>query len=235
VERIDSTGQIDATTEVVAMTETEWFACSDPLTLVASGHVNLSERQHYLLAVAVCWRIRGLLIDSNSLVSLSVLEAFADDAVSPDDLRQAARSVVEDWDVFEFTTAFDDAQRAAVNAIVDAANQDDPAWWALHWATQAVELRGTEKTVIPAFANLVREIFGNPFRPAALDPAWLTSDVLALARGIYEERAFDRMPILADALQDAGCTNDDILIHCRDTKQVHVRGCWVLDLLLGKV
>ena len=80
----------------------------------------------------------------------------------------------------------------------------------------------------------LREVFGNPFRPVTFDPAWLTSDVLALARGIYEERAFDRMPILADALQDAGCECDDILNHCRDANATHVRGCWALDLVLGK-
>jgi hypothetical protein len=83
-------------------------------------------------------------------------------------------------------------------------------------------------------AALVRCIFGNPFRPVTFDPAWRTSDVLALAQGIYDERAFDRMPILADALQDAGCTNDDILTHCRDTNTPHARGCWVVDLVLGK-
>ncbi|WP_439626966.1 hypothetical protein [Gemmata sp.] len=66
-----------------------------------------------------------------------------------------------------------------------------------------------------------------------VDPAWLTSDVLALARGIYAERAFDRMPILADALQDAGCDNEDVLTHCRDASAPHVRGCWVVDLVLG--
>ncbi len=82
---------------------------------------------------------------------------------------------------------------------------------------------------------LLRDIFGNPFRPATVDPNWLTSTVVALAEGIYAERAFDRMPILADALQDAGCTNEDVLNHCRDAQQVHVRGCWVVDLLLGKV
>ena len=80
---------------------------------------------------------------------------------------------------------------------------------------------------------LTRCVFGNPFRPVAVDPAWLTPAVVALARGIYEERAFDRMPILADALQDAGCDNDDILNHCRDDGP-HVRGCWVVDLVLGK-
>ncbi|MBA4191171.1 MAG: hypothetical protein C0467_24590 [Planctomycetaceae bacterium] len=82
--------------------------------------------------------------------------------------------------------------------------------------------------------HLLREIIGNPFRPVSLDPVWLTSDVVALARGIYEERAFDRMPILADALQDAGCDNADILDHCRGNSP-HVRGCWVVDLVLGKL
>jgi len=82
--------------------------------------------------------------------------------------------------------------------------------------------------------HTLRDIFGNPFRPVAFAPAWRTSDVMLLAQGIYDERAFDRMPILADALQDAGCDSDDILNHCRDTAQVHVRGCWVCDLVLGK-
>ncbi|MBN9121064.1 MAG: hypothetical protein J0I06_18250 [Planctomycetes bacterium] len=75
-------------------------------------------------------------------------------------------------------------------------------------------------------------MFGNPFRPVAFDPAWLTSTVIALAAGIYEDKAFDRMPILADALQDAGCDSTDILNHCRGSGP-HVRGCWVVDLILG--
>jgi hypothetical protein len=68
----------------------------------------------------------------------------------------------------------------------------------------------------------------------SLDPAWRTSDVMLLAKGIYEERAFDRLPTLADALQDAGCDSDDILGHLRDPAAAHVRGCWALDLVLGK-
>jgi hypothetical protein len=80
----------------------------------------------------------------------------------------------------------------------------------------------------------VHELFGNPFRPVAVEPAWRTADVLLLARGIYAEKAFDRMPILADALQDAGCANSAVLEHCRDTRLVHLRGCWVIDLLLAR-
>jgi hypothetical protein len=81
---------------------------------------------------------------------------------------------------------------------------------------------------------LLRDVFGNPFRPVAFDPAWRTDTAVALARGMYGSRDFSAMPILADALQDAGCENDDLLAHCRDAKQVHVRGCWVVDLVLGK-
>ncbi|MBA4192079.1 MAG: hypothetical protein C0467_29220 [Planctomycetaceae bacterium] len=80
---------------------------------------------------------------------------------------------------------------------------------------------------------LLRELFGNPFRPVTVDPSWLTSTVNALAEGIYAYRAFDRMPILADALQDAACDNDEVLAHCRGPGS-HVRGCFVVDLLLGK-
>ena len=86
--------------------------------------------------------------------------------------------------------------------------------------------------LVQSSVALLRDILGNPFRPVALDPEWRTSTVVALAQGIYEERAFDRLPILADALQDAGCENEDILNHCR-SKGPHVRGCWVVDLLLG--
>ena len=85
-------------------------------------------------------------------------------------------------------------------------------------------------------ARIRREVFGNPFRPVTLDPNWLTwrdGTVVKLAQTIYDDRRFDLMPILADALHEAGCTNDDILNHCREGGG-HVRGCWVVDLILGK-
>jgi len=82
-------------------------------------------------------------------------------------------------------------------------------------------------------AGLLRDIFGNPFRLVTIDPSWRTSTVTNLAAAIYDERAFDRLPILADALEDSGCTNADLLNHCRQAG-VHVRGCWALDLVLGK-
>ncbi|MCE9568123.1 MAG: hypothetical protein K8U57_39475 [Planctomycetes bacterium] len=79
----------------------------------------------------------------------------------------------------------------------------------------------------------MRDIFGNPFRKVKFNKKWRSSTVVALAKEIYEAKAFDQLPILADALQDAGCENEDILTHCRGPGP-HVRGCFVVDLLLGK-
>ena len=84
-----------------------------------------------------------------------------------------------------------------------------------------------------AQAHLLREIMGNPYRRATIDPAWLTPDLVMLAQAAYGERAFDRMPILGDALENAGCVNIAILAHRREPAE-HVRGCWVVDVLLGK-
>lgn len=80
---------------------------------------------------------------------------------------------------------------------------------------------------------LFRDIFGNPFRQIAFSPEWRTSTVVTLAKSMYDSRDFGPMPLLADALEDAGCEHADILDHCRGTGP-HVRGCWVVDLVLGK-
>jgi hypothetical protein len=82
-------------------------------------------------------------------------------------------------------------------------------------------------------AALLRDIFGNPFRRITLKSSWVTTTVKDLAHSIYDDRAFNRLPKLADALEDPGCTNTDILNHCRQRGK-HVRGCWVVDLILGK-
>ncbi|MCI0640649.1 MAG: hypothetical protein L0Y72_20025 [Gemmataceae bacterium] len=79
----------------------------------------------------------------------------------------------------------------------------------------------------------LRDIFGDPFRPISALPTWLTVDVIELARTIYDERAFDRLPELADALEQAGCTHADLLAHLCQPEE-HVRGCWAVDLLLGE-
>lgn len=82
--------------------------------------------------------------------------------------------------------------------------------------------------------HLLRDMFGNFFRPVSIDPDWLTPKVSSIAQTIYDERRFGDMPVLlADALLAAGCTNEAILSHCRQPEE-HFRGCWVIDLLLGK-
>jgi hypothetical protein len=111
----------------------------------------------------------------------------------------------------------------------------------LEWAERGLEMldaaadrriREARIRAERAFGRTLRDLFGNPFRPVAFDPRWRTEDVLGLARGIYEERAFERMPLLADALMDAGCADDRVLAHCREPG-AHYRGCWVVDAVLG--
>jgi hypothetical protein len=115
-----------------------------------------------------------------------------------------------------------------------------PLSWAIEYsawtATTVTEPRQRDKH--PALqAALLRDIFFLPFRSApAFDRAWLmANDGLAgrLARTIYGARAFDRMPVLADALEEAGCADADVLSHCRGAGP-HARGCWVVDLVSGK-
>jgi hypothetical protein len=98
------------------------------------------------------------------------------------------------------------------------------------------ESKKAEVDVERAQIRILRDIFSNPFRKARIDPSWLEwkeSSVGTIAQAIYDERRFDRLPILADALAEAGCNNADILDHCRSSGE-HVLGCWVVDLLLGK-
>ena len=81
-----------------------------------------------------------------------------------------------------------------------------------------------------AFCNSFRDVAGNPFEPVVFEPRWRTDTVMALARGSHAEAAFDRIPILADAMEEAGCDHPEILRHCR-SQQLHGRGCWVISEL----
>ena len=102
-------------------------------------------------------------------------------------------------------------------------------------ATEASE-EAAENTLASAEREqvaLLRDIFGNPFRPVTLNPVYQTPTAQSLAQSIYDQRTFSQLPILADALEEAGCTDAAILNHCRQPGE-HVRGCWVVDLVLGK-
>jgi hypothetical protein len=109
----------------------------------------------------------------------------------------------------------------------------DIAIYTTEHAQQADQAGGALKAAQVAVLHC---IFGNPFRHVTINPTWLASNegtVRRIAQTIYHDRALDRMPILADALTDAGCDNEDILSHCR-SEGPHVKGCWVVDTLLGK-
>jgi hypothetical protein len=123
---------------------------------------------------------------------------------------------------------------------------DVRAWMTLHGNSPAAadydeleeEIRtGATLSEKARQAALLRDIFGNPFRPPLpIDAHWLTWNDGAVPKQsqiIYDDRRFADLPLLADALEEAGCTNADILAHCRQVNE-HERGCWVLQLLLGK-
>jgi hypothetical protein len=127
-----------------------------------------------------------------------------------------------------------DLEKIAAFWRVRQSGQGDDRWASDMRAVQALpEYLAALRVEQSHQANLLRDIFGNPFRPVTFSPDWRTDTVLTLARQMYESREFRAMPILADALQDAGCDNDDILNHCRQSGE-HVRGCWVVDLLTGR-
>jgi hypothetical protein len=224
------------------MTEAEWLAFDD-LEKVRDALMRLASPRKLRLFVTACLRdCPEVTATDAGLHIISLNETWAESPF-PDVEWDEARSSIP-RETFLWKTPFErvlfsgvrlDGGWAAVGVswgtaflfANTATNSDGGAQQSAEW----VEARSQS---LRRHFHLLGDIFGNPFRPASLDPVWLTSDVLALARGSYNERAFDRMPILADALQDAGCTNEDVLAHCRDAALTHVRGCWVVDLLLGK-
>jgi hypothetical protein len=90
-----------------------------------------------------------------------------------------------------------------------------------------------EENAVTRFADFARDIFGNPFQPVQINSSWTTVPVTSLAETIYQERRFADLPILADALEEAGCSESAILDHCHG-EGMHVRGCWVVDLVTGR-
>jgi hypothetical protein len=222
------------------MTEREWLTCTDPTSMLAHLVAAASDRKLRLFAVACCRRIWEAMADERSQRAVVVAEQYADglcDFREVHEARDAAGAAVEKASGTRYappahcgmSTLGPVAHTAAANCAYFAAVTVLPAGHdEEYWLDEAYVGEGEAQVA------LLRDIFGNPFRPVTVDPAWLTSTVVALAKSIYESRDFSAVPILADALQDAGCDNDAILTHCRDTALTHVRGCWVVDLLTGR-
>jgi hypothetical protein len=205
------------------MTEAEWLACENPHGM--RDYVATSSSRKMRLFVCVCCRRIHCALTERGIAAIDLAERFADGDASHDELLTIRQSYVRSSD-FGSSAASGLAVRLAVTFW-----QEQPACLsASNWSAVAT---GEALDEWKAHAALLREIIGNPFRPVTFSPSWRTDTAVALARQIYESRDFSAMPILADALQDAGCDNADILDHCRGDGP-HVRGCWVVDLVLGK-
>jgi hypothetical protein len=186
------------------MTEAEWLACEDAAEMLESLRERGSDRKFSLFAVAGCYICPWNAIPDPKY---EFVVRYVDGGVVLEQLR-----LIWGWG--------------------DGSPWPErPYEWA-HSLAAGWENDGD----LPPMAELVlclRDIFGNPFRPVAFSSEWRTDTAITLARQMYEARDFSAMPILADALQDAGCDSEDILTHCRGDGP-HVRGCWVVDLVLGK-
>ena len=219
------------------MTEAEWLTATNPHHLLWHwGKDGPKSRRVLLLGVACCRLFADFLVAPQTQAALDGLEDLADltDLTDQKKLRrsverQAVRGchwadrVAEKYRI--------PAMAVSMLASLDHLNLFDNV---VYYLRQVAEREGDLTSADRRLVGLIRDIFGNPFRPVVFDPGCRTSTVLGLARPMYESRDFAPMPILADALQDAGCDNAGVLAHCRDPQGTHVRGCWVVDLLLGK-
>jgi hypothetical protein len=203
-----------------------------------------SERKLRLFACACVRRIWHLLTESACRRLVEMAERHADGLASDDELlaayEQARRErICRHWQ--QERTKRGQRQAAAAKAAWDAAANllCDSQYLRVKVQSvvaEAAMATGGARTEEAAQAALLREVFGNPFRPVVVDPGWLTwndGTVPRIAQAMYDDRSFDHLPILADALEDAGCTDPALLAHCRAPGK-HIRGCWAADLLLGK-
>ncbi|MDY3559510.1 hypothetical protein R5W23_000503 [Gemmata sp. JC673] len=205
------------------MSEDVWLSVTRAITLLKLTKGRTTDRKLRLFACGRLYTMRHLIVgDATTL--LDAVEA----AATADELRRIRRNCPEMYWIasdrrLRGRLHHVDSYPCGLAATVTDANARNAARRSLgygyEWAHQQE-------------AMLAREVFGNPFRPIDFAP-WHTDTTVALAKGMYESRDFSAMPILADALQDAGCDNADVLIHCRDASAEHVRGCWVVDGVLG--
>jgi hypothetical protein len=232
------------------VTEAEWLTCDDPRRMLEALRGRASDRKARLFACACCRRIWKRLKDARLREAVVAAELFADGLIGVRDLADAGRPVMLLMAQTGQATAAAVAAASKPPEVLGGGNgwYDAHGWYDVRRTAEVVAdlfsgsrpppLAGQAKpggwgAERQAQAGLLRDLFGGSFRPVTTDPSWLTSTVIAMARAIYDTRDFSAMSILADALQDAGCDSEDILNHCRSPGP-HVRGCWVVDLVLGK-
>jgi hypothetical protein len=221
------------------MTEVEWMACEDPDFMICACRKRLSNRKLRLFAVGCCRRVWSRLATNRQKKAVELAEKFADRLITREQFRRSRRAaLVSESGGLAAEVVNYALHNDAVNAARYTAGNASALSIQVERGLNAVELflrypGISEHNERRAQASLLRCIASPRYQLPPIKPAWRTSDVLAVAGGIYEDRAFERMPILADALQDAGCDNEEVLAHCREPNP-HARGCWVVDLLLGK-
>jgi hypothetical protein len=218
------------------MTEKQWLACKDPEPMLDFLALPGNGRKLRLFACACCRRVWDKITNSDCREAVETVEAFIDGKATGKKLSSVHLKVMgAKLKGLNSEAAY--YVRGAISYNINDPRQRrkefDPMVVSFPLALAASSWGSKKQIELSQQSLLLHDIFGNPFRPVALDPSWLTSTVTNLAQAIYDDRTFDRMPILADALEDAGCTDADILAHCRGGGE-HVRGCWVVDLLLGK-
>jgi hypothetical protein len=234
------------------VTEAEWLAANDPRTLYRFRGIKPSGRKMRLLAVACCRHFSHLLVDE-ALELLEVAERVAEGVEEPGERQQVlgrahAVATVTDRSASRLRGL---AKAAVIETLQHSAHlgAGNAVWRTMRIAGIEVARAagGLEAGAMDhgaAQAALARDIIGNPFRPAAaVDPSWLVwhgGALTRLARAAYEARRLPkgtldpaRLAVLADALEDAGCTDADLLGHLRGPGP-HVRGCWAVDLILAK-
>jgi hypothetical protein len=222
------------------MDEAEWLASDDPEWMLEFLRGKGSLRKVRLFATSCVRRIWHSLTDPRSIQALEAAERCAEGALPLAALKRVYANASRAAQRFtDYGVAFTAARAAA-----DAARYYEPEVLLDVLPVAAAAAAGCASTVCPEEgplqADLLRCIFGNPFRPIILDPAWLTADVTALAHTAYDNRHLPsgelepaRLTNLADALHDAGCSSTILLDHLRQPGP-HVRGCWAVDLVLAK-
>jgi hypothetical protein len=240
------------------MTEAEWLACTDPWPMLQFLMVHKRSRRKYrLFGCACCRRIWHFLTHENSRRSIEFTEGWADGLVSDDEVYRACDAAYDaEYSHEDLGLPAPSAQhRSAAMAATcisrdiseveceDAA--DDAAGYAAEAVAGGMEFRpgggltecGADHKALYAIecaeqCRLLRCIFGNPFQVISPDPSWGTPNAVILTRTMYETRDFTAMPLLADLLEETGCPKE-VSAHCRGPGP-HARGCWVVDLLLGR-
>jgi hypothetical protein len=226
------------------MNEAEWLAwATDPelLLKLLPTMFEVSNRKLRLFAVACCRRAMTTTnVRPRTEPFVDVAERFADGEATITDLQTVGcnpASVEDRRTNSALHHACMNAAEVEFGVVMADCAALNAAWGATHAKTLMPDNGMSEGRLVGEQAvqcSILRDIFGNPFHPISFSPQWRTDTTVMLARQMYESRDFSTMPILADALQDAGCDNDDILNHCRDESLPHIRGCWVVDLVLSK-